>query len=117
MELTHCDNKMVTKVALALLALVEEMDRLEQEVAGELVPPLAVYSEGGPGALGKLLPTLQVVVREITESMTKTYLLAAHLLPRLPLPGRGDQPGAAGRRLAGQQVGAAAWHCAGGAMV
>ena len=26
-ELTHCDNKMVTKVVLALLALVEEMSR------------------------------------------------------------------------------------------
>ena len=73
-DLAHCDNKMVTKVifcdscslevfhskvVLAFLALVEEMSKLEKEVVRDLVPPLLVYTEGGPAGLGKLLAHLQ----------------------------------------------------------
>ena len=73
-DLAHCDNKMVTKVifcdscslevfhskvVLAFLALVEEMSKLEEEVVKDLVPPLVVYTEGGPAGLGKLLGHLQ----------------------------------------------------------
>ena len=36
------------KVVLAFLALVEEMSRLEEEAVKDLVPPLLVYTEGGP---------------------------------------------------------------------
>ena len=46
-------------MALAFLALVEEMSRLDEEAVKELVPPLLVYTEGGPTSLGKILPHLQ----------------------------------------------------------
>ena len=47
------------KVVLAFLALVEEMSRLEEEAVKDLVPPLLVYTEGGPTSLGKILAHLQ----------------------------------------------------------
>ena len=46
-------------MALAFLALVEEMSRLDEEAVKELLPPLLVYTEGGPTSLGKILAHLQ----------------------------------------------------------
>ena len=46
-------------MALAFLALVEEMSRLDEEAVKEVLPPLLVYTEGGPTSLGKILAHLQ----------------------------------------------------------
>jgi hypothetical protein len=40
MELTHSDNKTISKVALALVSLIEEMTKLKDEGAKSLVTPL-----------------------------------------------------------------------------
>ena len=45
-ELTHSDNKTISKVTLALVSLIEEMTKLKDEGAKSLVTPLLVYGEG-----------------------------------------------------------------------
>ena len=45
-ELSHSDNKTISKVALALVTLIEEMKKLEEEGERSLVSPLLVYGEG-----------------------------------------------------------------------
>ena len=45
-ELTHSDNKTISKVSLALVTLIEEMKKLKDEGERSLVAPLLVYGEG-----------------------------------------------------------------------
>ena len=67
-ELTSGDNRMVSKVALVMLSLLEEVHRLVVEGRSNLVHPLLVYGEGAGEeeeegdncvSVGKMLPHLQ----------------------------------------------------------
>ena len=70
--LTASDNRILSKVTLALTALSEEMEFLTEEAESKFFDPLMFYGEGIPGdkvgdegeavvAISKLLETLQNV--------------------------------------------------------
>lgn len=68
-ELTSSDNKMVSKVALVMLSLLEEIQRLVMEGQGKLLHPILVYGEGCGDdeddscmMMARLLPHLQQLV-------------------------------------------------------